>query len=158
VKVWKPERLVWLYAFSRTDLGKVMLPAVIGALFASSAFLLQFFFITKPSEAKAYQRSLIEQKLTRIYGPLTIYITARGDTLSTALADDTVLDNIMSNYHLLSPELQRILSEYLGLFRGSFKHPEVKMSDVDKAINVEKEFRDQLKKEMAELSTKFEQN
>jgi len=155
MKTIRQKHFIWLHVFSRTELGKIVLPATIGALFACLAFLGQYFFITKPSETRANRRAILEQKLTRIYAPLSLYLTAGGYTLTPALKNEAVFQNMMNNYHLLSPQLQKILSDYLSLYRGGFREPDVPISNMPKLISLSEQFNEQLKREMTDLSKQY---
>jgi hypothetical protein len=135
-------------SFISTDSGKVVIPALIGAVTAILIMVFKDFILYEIRESKKEKRALIDKKLSVLYGPLYTVVVSENQTLPTFFMDQSNLKNFVAHQHLLSPELQSMIDECLALGNGTFENPTAKTNDIPRIIEISEEFKQQLKKEM----------
>ncbi|HHG3603240.1 TPA: hypothetical protein ACPVZ0_004645 [Vibrio parahaemolyticus] len=135
-------------SFISTDSGKVVIPALIGAVTAILIMVCKDFILYEIRESKKEKRTLIDKKLSVLYGPMYTVVVSANQTLPTFFMDQSNYKNFVAHQHLLSPELQSMIDECLALGNGTFENPTAKMNDIPRIIEISEGFRMQLKKEM----------
>lgn len=144
-----------LTSYLSTDSGKVVIPALIGAITAILIMVLKDFILYEFRESKAQKKALIDKKLSALYGPLYTVIVSANQTLPTFFIDKSNYQNFVAHQHLLSPELQSMVDECLSLSDGSFENPTAKINDISKVLEISEKFKVQLKKEMNALRKNY---
>jgi len=61
----------------------------------------------------AQRREIIDRKLSQVYGPLWMAFGGEDGQLGNVLSNREMLSTLSLNFHLLSPEIQDILSRYV---------------------------------------------
>jgi hypothetical protein len=141
--------------FIATDSGKIIIPALIGALTAIFIMVMKDFILHEIRESKKEKRKLTDSKLSKVYGPLYTVVVSANQTLPTFFMDSNNYNMFVCHQHLLSGELQNLLDECLALGNGDFKNPTASSSDLIKIIDITERFKVQLKKEMVELRKNY---
>ena len=137
-----------LSVFLNTEAGKVIIPAIIGAVTAIIAILIKDIVLHELRERKRRKNELLDRKLSEVYGPLYMITVTGQNTISSILADDKVFEKLISNLHLLSPELQKLLNDYNALGKGDYRNPQFVPAKAKEAIEISNQFATQLEKEM----------
>ncbi|ANQ21424.1 hypothetical protein BA893_06980 [Vibrio natriegens] len=135
-------------SFISTDSGKVVIPALIGAVTAILIMVFKDFILYEIRESKKEKRALIDKKLSVLYGPLYTVVVSANQTLPTFFMDKTNYRDFVAHQHLLSSELQSMIDECLSLGDGSFENPTARINDMPKVFEISEKIKVQLKKEM----------
>jgi len=133
-----------------------LLAAIVGAVSALVVVLVKDLIIERHKENRERRRALIEKKLTEIYSPLWIAFGGDDGQLGNIIGNKNVLDQISARFHLLSPELQDILSRSLLL--GRFEKDEYLLttSQMKRLLQMSLAFKEALRKDLEELQREFE--
>lgn len=133
-----------------------LLAAIVGAVSALVVVLVKDLIIERHKENRERRRALIEKKLTEIYSPLWIAFGGDDGQLGNIIGNKNVLDQISARFHLLSPELQDILSRSLLL--GRFEKDEYLLttSQMKRLLQMSPAFKEALRKDLEELQREFE--
>ncbi|GEM_PF-3570694 len=137
-----------LASYLSTDSGKVVIPALIGAITAILIMVLKDVILYGFRESKKEKKALIDKKLSTLYGPMYTVIVSANQTLPTFFIDKSNYQNFVAHQHLLSSELQSMIDECLSLGDGTFENPTARMNDIPKILEITEKFKVQLKKEM----------
>lgn len=129
------------------ELLKVVIPALIGAFVAIITFLIKDIFLQKRKE----RRDLIDRKLSELYGPLYTVCVMGQSTIATFLMDDKIYEKLISNLHLLSPQLQELLNKYNSLGSGNFRNPQFTTTAGREALEISRLFTERLEHELEEM-------
>lgn len=140
-----------LSAFLDTETGIIVLPAAIGASIAILTILIKDIFLHEIRRRRMDKRALVDRKLTQLYGPLYMVCVTGKSTISSVLMDDAIYEKLISNLHLLSPELQKLLNEFGDLGTGDFRNPQFSPERMKKALEISNQFTNRLDKEMSAL-------
>ena len=141
--------------FIATDAGKIVVPALIGALTAILIMVFKDFILHELRESKKEKRRLTDIKLSKVYGPLYTVVVSANQTLPTFFMDSSNYNMFVCNQHLLSKELQILLDECLALGDGTFSNPTASYNNVPRIIEITETFKIQLKKEMDVLRKNY---
>lgn len=133
------------------EIAKTIWPALIGAVAAIVSILIKDFYL----ERKRERRELIDKKLSNLYGPLYMVSVTGGSTIATFLSDDLIFEKLITNMHLLSSELNKLLNEYNELGRGDYRNPQFSGKDGRIAVEISVKFSRQLESEFNELRNKY---
>lgn len=144
-----------LAAFSTTDSGKVIIPALIGAITAILVIFIKDILLHEIREHRKRKNDLLDRKLSELYGPLYMIAVTGQNTITTILSDDKVFEKLISNLHLLSPNLQKLLNEYNALGKGDYRNPQFVPQNGKKALEISEQFTKQLEKEMSILRKSY---
>lgn len=91
--------------------------AVIGALIASLSALLLYvlrdILLEGRRDRRRRKRELVGAKLREIYSPLWVTLGGEDGALPNILGDKQMRVRVAANFHLLSPELQRLFEKIL---------------------------------------------
>jgi len=133
-----------------------LVAAIVGAVSALIVVLVRDLVIERNKEYRQRKRALVEQKLTEIYSPLWIAFGGDDGQLGNVIGDKKMRDQISARFHLLSPELQDLLSR--SLLVGRFEKGEffVTTSQMDRLLDMSPAFKQALKKDLERLQKEFE--
>lgn len=132
-----------------------VLAAGIGAVSAVVTILVKDLFIDWQKEKRQHRLSIIDRRLSELYAPLWIVSGTSEDALRRVFADDAAYKGLMKNYHLLSCELQGIISEFMKLGRGDPRYRTLNALEEEQAIKLSRKFVLTLTKEMDELRSTY---
>jgi len=96
-----------LSVFLNTEAGKVIIPALIGAFTAIIVIFIKDIVLHELRESKKRKNELLDRKLSQVYGPLYMITVTGQNTITSIYSDDKVFEKLISNLHLLSPNLQK---------------------------------------------------
>lgn len=144
-----------LSTFSTTEAGKVIIPALIGAITAIIIIVIKDIILYELREHKRRKNELLDRKLSQVYGPLYMITVTGQNTISSILSDDKVFDKLISHLHLLSPKLQKLLNDYNALGNGDYRNPQFVPAKGKKAIKISEQFSKQLEEEMTILRKSY---
>lgn len=149
--------LMWdsLLKFSISDSGKIIVPALIGAVVAIITILIKDIILHEIRESRKEKKELIHTKLSKLYGPLYTVVVSATSTLSTYFSDDENYRLFVGHQHLLSEELQKLIDECLSTGKGNFRNPICTPDEMKKIINITEKFKIQLEKEMKILRKNY---
>ncbi len=145
-----------LSVFLNTEAGKVIIPALIGAFTAIIVIFIKDIVLHELRESKKRKNELLDRKLSQVYGPLYMIAVTGQNTITSILSDDKVFEKLISNLHLLSPNLQKLLNDYNALSSGDYRNPQFIPAKGLKAIEISKQFATQLEKEMTILRKAYD--
>jgi hypothetical protein len=133
-----------------------LIAAIVGAVSALVVVVVRDLIIERHKEYRERKRALVEKKLTEIYSPLWIAFGGDDGQLGNVLGDKKMRDQISARFHLLSPELQDLLSR--SLLVGRFEKGEfsVTTSQMDRLLQTSPAFKQALKKDLERLQKEFE--
>ena len=145
-----------LSSFINTEPGKIVVPAVIGALTAIITMVIKDIILYEIRERKKERKALVDRKLSQLYGPLYMVCVTGQSTISTFLMDDSIYEKLICNLHLLSPELQKLLNYHNSLGGGNFRNPQFSPENMKKSIETSEQFSKRLEQEMSTLRRLYE--
>jgi hypothetical protein len=133
-----------------------LVAAIVGAVSALVVVLVKDLIIERHKDNRERRRALIEKKLTEIYSPLWIAFGGDDGQLGNIIGNKNVLDQISARFHLLSPELQDILSR--SLLVGHFEKDVYLLttSQMERLLQMSPAFKDALRKDLEKLQREFE--
>ena len=133
-----------------------LVAAIVGAVSALVVVLVKDLIIERNKEIRERRRELVEKKFTEIYSPLWIAFGGDEGQLGNIVGNKNLRDQISARFHLLSPELQDILSR--SLLVGHFEKGEylVTTSQMDRLLQMTPAFKQVLQKDLERLQKEFE--
>jgi hypothetical protein len=133
-----------------------LVAAIVGAVSALAVVLVRDLVIERNKEYRQRKRAVVEQKLTEIYSPLWIAFGGDDGQLGNVIGDKKMRDQISARFHLLSPELQDILSRSLLL--GHFEKDEFRAttSQMARLLDMSLSFKQTLRRDLEDLQKEFE--
>jgi hypothetical protein len=133
-----------------------LIAAIVGAVSALVVVVVRDLIIERHKEYRERKRALVEKKLTEIYSPLWIAFGGDDGQLGNVVGDKKMRDQISARFHLLSPELQDLLSR--SLLVGRFEKGEflVTTSQMDRLLQMSSAFKQALQKDLERLQKEFE--
>jgi len=140
-----------LSTFINTDAGTVIIPALIGAFTAIFIIFLKDILLQELRERRKNKQELLDRKLSQLYSPLYMITVTGQNTITSILTDDKVFEKLITNLHLLSPELQELLNEHNALGSGDYRNPNFRGENSIKAIEISEQFASRLEEEMHSL-------
>lgn len=130
--------------------------ALIGAISAILIMIVKDIIIYGIRHKHERSRSLIDRKLSSIYGPIyTVCITADYQ-IAEIFRSDFIFEKYVANMHLLSKELIDLINQYQKLGTGDYRDLRFTMSNREESLDVNLKFRTQLIKEITELRNRYE--
>jgi hypothetical protein len=133
---------------------KLILPGLIGAAAGVLTILVRDLLIERHKERRQERLQLLDRKLSELYAPTWVALGGGKFTLTNLLQNEEVYPKFARNFHLFSPELQRIASEYLGSV-GKLDPRDGASHNLDKAAALSEEFGIQLEKEIFVLREEY---
>jgi hypothetical protein len=133
-----------------------LIAAIVGAASALVVVIVKDLIIERHKDARDRRRALIEKKLTEIYSPLWIAFGGDEGQLGNIVGDKNIRDQIGARFHLLSREVQDILSR--SLLVGHFEKGEylVTTSQMERLLQMTPAFKEALRKDLDTLQQEFE--
>lgn len=144
-----------LLEFSISDSGKIIVPALIGAVVAIITIIIKDIILHQIRESRKDRKNLIHTKLSKLYGPLYTVVVSGSSTLTTYFSDSENYKNFISHQHLLSKDLQHLVDECISIGRGNFRDPQCTPDELRKILDITAKFKTQLIKEMESLRKKY---
>jgi hypothetical protein len=133
-----------------------LIAAFVGAFTALAVMLVRDLVLERAKERRRLRRELIDRKLTEIYSPLWVGLGGEDGYLGHVLRDQELRRRLSAHFHLLSPELQDIVSRHLlvGRFKDNEFH--VTTSDMQHLIEASPAVKQLLKAEIDRLRRDYE--
>jgi len=139
------------------EITKVIIPAAIGAIGAILTLVIKDILLVEIRERREKRQQLLDRQLSQLYGPIHIAMHAGEGMISNIFQDDDTFNKFVTNLHLLSPDLRSIAEEYIRLSEGGdVRRPNIKHSDMKKAIELSKQFCEILGKEITNLRDQYQ--
>ena len=133
-----------------------LMAAIVGSVSALVVVLVKDLILERQKEARERRRALVERKLSEIYSPLWVSFGGDDGQLGNIVGDQNMREQISARLHLLSPELQDILSR--SLLVGHFENGKhlVTTSQMERLLQMSPGFKQALQTDLKKLQKEFD--
>lgn len=126
--------------------------SLVGAVSALLIVLVKDVILDGLRERRRERRQLLDRRLTQLYAPLWVATHGGGQMVTEIIVDREINTKLASNFHLLSPRLQALVTELFSLVD---KKGRGKLPDAERVLQLHREFTTELASEIEKLRAAY---